>query len=75
MSNKYLVDIFVPYVKSVLVEASNPEEAREIVQAGYDHGDFDHADFRKTDDSEEISVYEGNGEAFEGLYPTYTKSN
>lgn len=66
---KYLVDIYVPYVKSVVVEAADEDAAQCIVQAGMERGDFDPRDFKPTEDSEDVQVY---GEAEDDcIWPTY----
>lgn len=72
MAKKFLVDIYVPYVKSVVVEAKTAEEAEQIVREGYGNGDFDPRDFNKTDDSEEIKTYGQVCDDLPSPWPLYT---
>lgn len=54
---KFLVDIFLPYVYSVVVEASDENEAENLVDRALTAGKIDPSNFHPTEDSIEISVY------------------
>ena len=53
---KFLVDVFHTYAYSVVVEASDEDEAHDLVQDAEGDGKLDPADFRKTDDCD-VVVY------------------
>ena len=53
---KFLVDVFHTYAYSVVVEASDEDEAHDLVQDAEADGKLDPAGFHKTDDCD-VLVY------------------
>lgn len=51
---KFLVDVFHTYVYSVVVEASDADEAHDLVRDAEADVRLDPADFRKTDDCDTV---------------------